>query len=508
MIGMSQLRVESLTKVYSTLIANDAISMEVQPGEIHAVLGENGAGKSTLMKMIYGVTQPTSGKIIWEGSPVQIRSTAQARALGIGMVFQHFSLFESLTVLENTALALDNHARRADLSGQIAEISAHYGLPVHPDRLVHDLSVGERQRVEIIRCLLQRPRLLIMDEPTSVLSPGAVEKLFETLRAISQEGCAILYISHKLDEIRSLCDTATILRAGRVTGSCTPRNESPQSLAKMMIGKEFDRPRRTAVAPGETVLALHQCSKAAGAPFGVDLHDISLSVRAGEILGIAGISGNGQNELCELLSGEVLSDSANDIEFMGIPIGLAGVDARRAQGLAYVPEDRLGQGSVTSMSLTENLMLTGVTTLGLVKGGMLQLSKAAALTQDCIHHFNVKASGPDAAAGALSGGNLQKFIAGREMLQKPKVMICAQPTWGVDVGATAFIRQSLIDLARAGCAVIILSEELEELFEVSDRIAVLSQGRLSPIKSLAETTVEQIGLWMGGVRQEGANAAA
>jgi simple sugar transport system ATP-binding protein len=276
----------------------------------------------------------------------------------------------------------------------------------------------------------------------------------------------------------------------------------------MMIGKEFDRPQRAAVSPGETVLALHQCSKVAGAPFGVDLHDINLSVRAGEILGIAGISGNGQNELCELLSGEVLADSADAIELLGIPIGLASVGARRAQGLAYVPEDRLSQGSVTSMSLAENLMLTGANTLGLVKSGMLQLSRAVALTRDCIGHFNVKASGPHAAAGSLSGGNLQKFIAGREMLQKPKVMICAQPTWGVDVGATAFIRQSLIDLARAGCAVIVISEELEELFEVSDRIAVLSQGRLSPIKPLSETSVEQIGLWMGGMWQEGANATA
>ena len=505
---MSQLRVESLTKVYSTLIANDAISMEVQPGEIHAVLGENGAGKSTLMKMIYGVTPPTSGEIIWEGRPVQILSTSQARALGIGMVFQHFSLFESLTVLENTSLALSRRERGTDLASRIAEISAHYGLPVHPDRLVHDLSVGERQRVEIIRCLLQKPRLLIMDEPTSVLSPSAVEKLFETLRAISQQGCAILYISHKLDEIRALCDTATILRAGRVTGTCVPRHESPQSLAKMMIGKDFDRPKRPLATAGDTVLSLHGLSKATTEPFGVNLKDITLSVRSGEILGIAGISGNGQNELCELLSGEVLADSADAIELLGASVGLEDASARRTQGLCYVPEDRLHQGSVTSMSLTENLMLTGASTLGLVNKGMLQLTQAVALAEDCIARFNVKASGTDAAAGSLSGGNLQKFIAGREMMQKPRVMICAQPTWGVDVGATAFIRQSLIDLARAGCAVIVISEELEELFEVSDRIAVLSQGRLSPIRSLSETSVEQIGLWMSGMWQEDANAAA
>lgn len=505
---MSQLRVQSLTKVYSTLVANDAITMEVQPREIHAVLGENGAGKSTLMKMIYGVTPPTSGEIYWEGQPVQIRSTAQARALGIGMVFQHFSLFESLTVLENTALALSSQESRSELSNRIAEISAHYGLPVNPDRLVHDLSVGERQRVEIIRCLLQKPRLLIMDEPTSVLSPSAVEKLFETLRAISQEGCAILYISHKLDEIRELCDTATILRAGRVTGSCTPRQETPQSLAKMMIGKDFDRPKRSSAPAGEVVLSVRGLSKASSEPFGVDLRDIELSIRAGEILGIAGISGNGQNELCEILSGEVLADSSESIALMGLPIGKVDVSARRSMGLAYVPEDRLSQGSVTSMSLTENLVLTGAKTLGLVKHGMLQLPEAETLASRCISHFNVKASGPHAAAGSLSGGNLQKFIVGREMLQKPRVMICAQPTWGVDVGATAFIRQSLIDLAQAGCAVILISEELEELFEVSDRIAVLSQGRLSPAKALSETSVEQIGLWMSGLWQEGAHAAA
>lgn len=505
---MSQLRVQSLTKVYSTLVANDAITMEVQPREIHAVLGENGAGKSTLMKMIYGVTPPTSGEIYWEDQPVQIRSTAQARALGIGMVFQHFSLFESLTVLENTALALSSQESLSELSDRIAEISAHYGLPVNPDRLVHDLSVGERQRVEIIRCLLQKPRLLIMDEPTSVLSPSAVEKLFETLRAISQEGCAILYISHKLDEIRELCDTATILRAGRVTGSCTPRQETPQSLAKMMIGKDFDRPKRSSAPAGEVVLNVCGLSKAASEPFGVDLRDIELSIRAGEILGIAGISGNGQNELCEILSGEVLADSSDSIALMGLSIGKVDVSARRSMGLAYVPEDRLSQGSVTSMSLTENLVLTGATTLGLVKHGMLQLPEAEALASRCISHFNVKASGPQAAAGSLSGGNLQKFIVGREMLQKPRIMICAQPTWGVDVGATAFIRQSLIDLAQAGCAVIVISEELEELFEVSDRIAVLSQGRLSPAKALSETSVEQIGLWMSGLWEEGADAAA
>jgi ABC-type uncharacterized transport system ATPase subunit len=508
MKAMSQLRVQSLTKIYPSVVANDSIDLEIQPGEIHAVLGENGAGKSTLMKMIYGVTLPTRGEIFWEDNPIRIRNPAHARALGIGMVFQHFSLFESLTVVENTALALPGGQSLAALGQRISEVSEHYGLTVNPNRMIHDLSVGERQRVEIIRCLLQKPKLLIMDEPTSVLSPPAVDKLFETLRLISQEGCAILYISHKLVEIQSLCDRATILRSGKVSGTCIPAQETPQSLSKMMIGRDFDPPRRAPNQPGAISFSIHNLSRTSDDPFGTNLSGIDLSVHAGEILGIAGVSGNGQKELCRVMSGETPAPDHHAIKLMGKPVGKTTAFARRAQGLAYIPEDRLGQAAISAMSLTENVILTGTATLGLARKGLLDLTAAESFARRCISEFKVKAQGPDAIAGDLSGGNLQKFIAGREILQGPKVMICAQPTWGVDVGAAAFIRQALIDLARQGCAVIVISEELDELFEISNRIAVLAQGRLSPVRSIDSTSVEQIGLWMSGLWQEQTHAAA
>ena len=287
-----------IRKVYPAVVANDGIDLTVMPGEIHAVLGENGAGKSTLMKIIYGVTRQTDGEMFWEGEAVTPANPAHARALGIGMVFQHFSLFETLTVVENVALALPGAPELGYLSRRIEKVSEKYGLPVDPRRLVHALSVGERQRVEIIRCLLQNPKLLIMDEPTSVLTPQAVRKLFETLRQLAAEGCSILYISHKLDEIQELCHTATVLRAGKVTGTCKPAQETPKSMARMMIGKDLPVPQHGAPAEGgEVRLRLAGLSHASDDPFGTDLKDIHLEVHSGEIVGIAGVSGNGQQEL-------------------------------------------------------------------------------------------------------------------------------------------------------------------------------------------------------------------
>lgn len=508
---MSQLRVESLTKTYPSVVANQDIDLEVAPGEIHAVLGENGAGKSTLMKMIYGVTAPTRGRIFWQDHEVRIPSPAAARALGIAMVFQHFSLFESLTVTENTALFLGRDGGTSELARRIEEVSEHYGLPVHPDRHVHDLSVGERQRVEIIRCLLLRPKLLIMDEPTSVLSPAAVEKLFATLRAIRDEGCCILYISHKLDEIRSLCDRATVLRAGRVTAHCVPARETPQSLARMMIGTDFTPPSRPPFTPGPIGLELRALSQETSDPFGVTLKNIHLSVAHGEVVGIAGISGNGQMELCQAISGQMTCAQPDIVRVADQSVGQLGVLARRAAGLCYIPEDRQGAGAVPELTLAENTLLTAARSRALVSHGLIDYRKAEDFATQCIQAFRVKAPGPGAAARSLSGGNLQKFITAREVLQSPRVLLCAQPTWGVDVGAAAFIRQSLIDLARQGCAVLVISEELDELFEVCDRIAVIAAGRLSPVRSIRETSVEEIGVWMSGlwpVAAEVANAQA
>ena len=499
--GEPRLALKGITKIYPTVIANEDVNLKVYPGEIHAVLGENGAGKSTLMKIIYGVTKPDKGEIFWEGRRVEIARPAEARRLGIGMVFQHFSLFETLTVAQNIALGVDQPFDLEKLSEQISQVSQNYGLPLDPKRLVHSLSVGERQRVEIVRCLLQEPRLLIMDEPTSVLTPQAVRTLFETLRRLAQEGCSILYISHKLEEIRELCHSATVMRGGKVTAEADPREETATSLARMMIGRELPVCEHGAAKQGGTArLVLSGLSRAADDPFGTDLKDISLEVNAGEIIGIAGISGNGQQELLRALSGERPLDRrlSASIKIDGHDVAHLGASARRDLGLTFVPEERLGRGAVPPMSLSENSLLTGHRK-GMVRFGLIQSSKVKDFAEKCVQDFDVRCGGVHAAAKSLSGGNLQKFIVGREILQKPNVLIAAQPTWGVDVGAAAVIRQELIDLRNEGLAVLVISEELEELFEICDRIVVIAEGRLSPIKATTDTNMEEIGMWMSGL---------
>jgi simple sugar transport system ATP-binding protein len=492
-----RLALRGITKVYPSVVANDGIDLDVAPGEIHAVLGENGAGKSTLMKIIYGVVAADSGEMRWDGEPVAVGSPSEARALGIGMVFQHFSLFETLTVAENISLALPGALR--ELSTRIAEVSERYGLPVDPRKPVHALSVGERQRVEIVRCLLQAPRLLIMDEPTSVLAPQAVEKLFATLRQLAAEGCSILYISHKLEEIQALCHRATVLRAGRVTGVVDPRRESGASLTRLMIGRDLPAAAHPApAAEREELLRVVGLSLAPGDPFEVPLRDLSLSVHSGEIVGIAGISGNGQKELMTVLSGERLVKPPEAVRLCGAPAGHLGPRARRARGLAFVPEERLGRGAVPPVTLAENALLTAAH-LDMVRSGFVRVDKTRAFAERCIREFDVRTSGPDASARSLSGGNLQKYLVGRELLQRPKILLVSQPTWGLDVGAAAFIRLRLVEMRNAGTAILVVSEELEELFEISDRIAVMFGGRLSPAVPVRETSVAEIGAWMTGL---------
>jgi len=505
----TRLALRGITKRYPTVIANENIDLTVHAGEIHALLGENGAGKSTLMKIVYGVTQPDAGHMLWEGRDVRIASPAAARALGIGMVFQHFSLFESLTVAENIALALDERATPAALAARIRDVSERYGLPIDPDRLIHSMSVGERQRVEIVRCLLQAPKLLIMDEPTSVLTPQAVQKLFDTLRRLAAEGCSILYISHKLDEIRALCDTATVLRAGRLSGTAIPRNETADSLARMMIGAELPACTLTPHAAGEVRLQVDRLTLPTKDPFGTALKNIDLTVHGGEIVGIAGISGNGQKELLAALSGEHPAPNPQTIQLCGRAVGHLNPAQRRRIGLTFVPEERLGRGAVPPLSLAHNALLTGARH-GMVKHGLVRSASMRAYARDVIERFNVKCGGERAAAASLSGGNLQKYIVGRETLLEPRVMVVAQPTWGVDVGASMLIRQALIDLRNRGVAVLVISEELDELFMICDRLAVLAEGRMSSMLRTAETDMEQIGMRMSGQFETagGANATA
>ena len=492
-----RLALRGISKRYASVVANDRIDLTVEPGEIHALLGENGAGKSTLMKIVYGVTQPDAGSIQWQGTPVAIHSPAHARRLGIAMVFQHFSLFETLTVAENISLALDEREDPARLGTRIEEVSRRYGLPVDPRRLVHSMSVGERQRVEIVRCLLQSPRLLILDEPTSVLTPQAVRALFETLRLLAQEGLSILYISHKLDEIRELCDVATVLRNGAVSGSAIPREESNASLARLMVGSELKECRLNPHEPGVTQLELINLSLETEDPFGTRLRQLNLRVRAGEIVGIAGVSGNGQKELQAAISGETLCPTGDAVRLCGQQVGRWNPAQRRLLGLRFVPEERLGRGAVPEMTLADNSVLTGARA-GLVRHGMVQRRAAREFARATISQYSVKCDGELARANSLSGGNLQKFIVGREIRLQPKVMLVAQPTWGVDIGASMLIRQALIDLRNAGAAVLVISEELDELFSICDRLAVLAGGRLSEALPAAQLAVETVGVWMTG----------
>jgi len=491
------LQLSGVSKRYGGVQANAGIDLSVDAGSIHAILGENGAGKSTLMKLIYGVERPDEGQVFWQGQAVSLSSPSDARRLGIGMVFQHFSLFETLSVVQNMALIVPGS--KGELASRIRDLGAAFGLSVDPQAMVHALSVGERQRVEIIRCLLLNPALLILDEPTSVLPPQSVALLFETLRALRAKGMAILFISHKLEEIRELCDTATILRQGRVTARLDPRQGSAHDLATLMIGRPMPPPvHPTPHGLGEERLALSKLSYDNDDPFGVSLKDVSLSVRGGEILGIAGISGNGQQELAALISGEIaLKSKATAVTLMGKPAGDLGAAARRQRGLAFVPEDRLGRGAVPDMSLADNALLTAHAR-GLVQNGFINRKAERAFTADCIARFDVRTSGPQAEAGSLSGGNLQKFIMGREMMLDPKVLLVAQPTWGVDIGAASDIRQRLVAMRNAGAAIVVISEEIDELFEICDRLQVLHKGHLSPSVDVAATSVEQIGTYMIG----------
>lgn len=496
-----RLELRGIRKAYPAVLANDAVDLTVHPGEIHAVVGENGAGKSTLMKIVYGVTRPDAGEIRWEGRTVQINRPADARRLGIGMVFQHFSVFETLTVTQNIALGMEGRYRHERLAARIATVSERYGLPLDPRRLVYNLSVGERQRVEIVRCLLQEPRLLIMDEPTSVLTPQAVSRLFETLRRLAAEGCSILYISHKLEEIQTLCDTATVMRLGKVTGVVDPKQAGSAGLARMMIGRELPVCEHgTAPGEGAARLAVTALSSRSTDPFGTALERVSFAVRGGEILGIAGISGNGQQELLKAISGETLlaAADAGAVAIDGRAVGHLGANARRDLGLTFVPEERLGRGAVPPMSLDDNALLTSHRR-GMVRYGFIDRARVRRFAEQCVADFDVRCPGTQAAAKSLSGGNLQKFIVGREMSQRPGILVASQPTWGVDVGAAAAIRQALIDLRGRGTAVLVVSEELDELFEICDRIMVMAGGRVSPARRTADTSMEEIGLWMSGM---------
>ncbi|MCP6763212.1 MAG: ABC transporter ATP-binding protein [Fischerella sp. CENA71] len=525
-----RLQVNNISKSYLGCFANKQVNLAIQPGEIHALLGENGAGKSTLMKIIYGVVRPDRGEIFWQGQQININNPTKARSLGIGMVFQHFCVFETLTVTENIALALPPSEKwdLAAIKRKIRVLSQEYGLDINPDRPVHTLSVGEKQRVEIIRCLCVATKLLILDEPTAVLTPQETEKLFLTLRQIAASGCSILFSSHKLQEVRSLCTHATVLRNGEVVAQCNPQAETTQSLAKMMVGDDQGilghggqgetGTRRHGDTGKHISASLRLPLSASSFPdpqspiylqvrdlcleskhsLGTALQHINLEVHSGEIVGIAGVAGNGQSELLAVLSGEVICPQADMIMLGEMPIGDCDVLKRRRLGLGYVPEERLGVGVVPNMSLLENALLTGYSQ-GLLRRGIIRQRKLKNWTSRICSAFNVKQAGLNSLAGSLSGGNLQKFIIGREIQQNPTILIAAHPSWGVDVNATATIHEALIEIRDLGAGVLVISEDLDELLTLCDRIGVIYKGQLSPFLRIADISREQIGRWMGGI---------
>ena len=491
------LNLTGISKSYPGVIANSNVDLKIMPGETHALLGENGAGKSTLVKMIYGLVKPDSGSMEFDGNLYSPKKPSEARNHGLAMVFQHFTLFEAMTVAENIAVGMENPPNMQELEIRISDLSTNYGLPINPKRLIADLSAGERQRVEIIRCLLQNPRLFIMDEPTSVLTPQEVEILFSTLKQLSDEGTAILYISHKLEEIKTLCDAATILRGGVVVGSCNPKEETAKSMAELMVGSELALPEKSNREHGELLLSSKALASASTTAFGTHLSNIEFDLHAGSIFGIGGVAGNGQEELLAVLSGKTPTE-AGSLFFKDQDISRDNINQRRRKGILSAPEERLGHAAAPSMSLIDNSLLTARIRKKLVSWGFINHQKTTEYTAEIIDQFNVKTPNGKSEAASLSGGNLQKFVVGRELLQNPTIFIVNQPTWGVDAAAAADIRNAIRSLTNQGAAAIVISQDLDELLEISDQFAVLAEGKLSATTPTNELTIEKIGLMMGG----------
>ena len=492
-----QLEVSSITKSYGDLKANDNVSLKIKDSSIHALLGENGAGKSTLVKIIYGSLMPDSGEMKWDGNSYSPKNPFEARENGIAMVFQHFSLFESLTVEENIILGLDGVGLKQNFTDEILKYSKQYGLDVNPQQVVGDLSVGARQRVEIIRCLLQNPKLLIMDEPTSVLTPQEVSDLFVTLKKLADDGCSILYISHKLEEVREICSEATILRGGQLVQSCVPQEHSQKELAEMMIGKKLTELARSKIDIGSEIFSINNLSQESDDLYGVDLESINLTIRQGSIVGIAGVAGNGQDELMELLIGEK-SSADGVLKFNEQDVGSLGSHERRQLSMFFIPEERLGHGAVPDMTLDENMLLSRPDSSGMTKSEVIDWSSVASFSKKVIDDFNVQTPSSKMLAKSLSGGNLQKFMVGRELIRNPELLIVSQPTWGVDAGSDNNIHQSLISLADNGSAILIISQDLDEILSLCEQIHVLSEGKLSEAVDMKNNGLEKISQLMVG----------
>ncbi len=489
-----------ISKSFGDVVANSSVTFNIKAGEIHGLLGENGAGKSTLMKIIYGILQPDSGQIRIDELPTRITSPKIARSLGISMVFQHFSLFENLTVFENIMLSFDDKIPKDELQRKILSKCEEYELNIDLKSNVCNLSVGQKQQVEIIRSLLIEPKILILDEPTSTLTHHEAKLLFSTLKKLANNDCSIIYISHKLQEIIELCDNVTVIRNGKTTYSCSPKNETTSSLASKMMGEEFTDSieKNTNIKQTDEQFFAIKNLNIKSDDF-VHLKQINLQANKGEIIGIAGIAGNGQNELMAAIAGELHDIKINgEIIFDEQNITNESLISRKRLGICYIPEERLGQATVADMSLSKNTLLSGYGRRNLLKNGLVRDNRIKAYANKVLNNFNVRSGGQKASAKSLSGGNLQKFIIGRELLQKPKLLIAAQPTWGVDAASAQQIHKKLLELSNIGVTIIIASSDIDELFKIADKIAVMHEGYLSQAADINELNKEKIGLLMSG----------
>ena len=494
------LELAGITKRFPGVLANDDVHLEVAAGEIHALLGENGAGKSTLMKILYGLYQPDEGEVRLNGKPSDIASPADAIQAGVAMIHQHFMLVPTLTVAENVALGLAGNGVLLDtdeVAERVGELSSRYGLSVDPAAYVWQLAVGERQRVEIIKALYRDCRLLVLDEPTAVLTPIEVEDLFVTLRTMAADGVGLIFISHKLDEVLALADRITVMRDGRVTGETVPSASSKGELANMMVGRPVQlAPDRPKVEVGAVRLAIDGL-RVDGDRGTEAVKGCGLEVRAGEIVGIAGVSGNGQRELAEAVVG-LRSVTAGRVAIDGVDVTGMHPSRVRAAGLAYVPEERMRDGVVAEFSVAENLILVDHDRPPFCRRGLLRLGAIADHCRDLVERFMVKTPTLDTPAGNLSGGNIQKLILARELSSEPGVLLASQPTRGVDIGAAEYIHRRLIEERGRGAAVLVISEDLDEVLALSDRIAVMSEGRILAVMDRDEATIQRVGLLMAG----------
>jgi len=506
--GAVAVAMRGITKRFPGVVANDGVDFEASVGEVHALLGENGAGKSTLSNILTGLYRADEGELFLYGEPVEFHSPRDALDAGVGMVHQHFRLVEPFTVAENVVLGDHRDVGRSFLihprliEQRVAELGEQYGIAVEPRARIWQLSVGEQQRVEILKALYREARVLILDEPTAVLTPQEADALFVTLRAMAAEGRTVIFISHKLHEVTAVADRVTVLRAGRSVATVSTADATTQSLAALMVGREVEVARRLAGdrVIGDVVLSLEGVT-AAGDRGVTALKDVSLVVRAGEVLGIAGVAGNGQRELAEAVTG-MRPLAAGTVRVDGRVLGAG--DPRQAirAGVAHVPEDRLHTGVAPSLSIASNIVLKSYGSSAASRGPFLRLRRIRDRAVELIRRYDVKAPGPAAPARQLSGGNLQKVVLAREFSGQPKVLVAAAPTRGLDVGAIETVHAYLRQAAADGVAILVISEDLDEVLTLADRVAVMYEGAIVGEADARTATVEQVGLLMAGVRSE------